>query len=170
MNVQPGKVNDGMAIKPAPHHDGMSVLSDTAFLAKNIKDNLLEIQLSKLAQAKSTSPTVKRVAGIIRTNHTAILNDLLKLSPAKPGNGADQAGEMPMPTLPNGTEFEAAWAGEMLKMHEVKIIELETFIGLTKNEALKAVVIKAIPKIKAQRALLLKIPGANEKSKMSNII
>lgn len=169
MNVNPGKVNDGMAVKPANPHDEMSIMSDTAFLTKNIKDNQMEIRLSKLGQMKGTSPEVKKVAGIMIADHTAILNDLTKLSSSKNGNN-HQPDKSEMPSLPEGKEFDAAWAGEMLRMHEAKINELEHFISVSKDSALKAAVTKAIPKIKSHRELLQQIPGAKEKSKATQTI
>ncbi|GEO08370.1 DUF4142 domain-containing protein [Segetibacter aerophilus] len=170
MVVNPGKVDDGMAVKPASPHDGMSVLSDTAFLSKNIMDNRMEIRLSKLGQAKGTSPAVKKAASVMITDHTAILNDLMKVASAGGVSGKENQNEMTMPSLPEGKEFDANWAGQMLLMHEAKIAELESFIGLTKNATLKAVVMRAIPKIKSHRELLLKIPGAKEKSKVTNTV
>jgi putative membrane protein len=170
MIVNPGRANDGMAVKPGRSHDGMSILSDTAFLSKNIMDNRMEIRLAQLGQTKGTSPAVKRVAALMITDHSAILNDLLKIAAATRGNAEDDHSEITMPALPEGKDFDSEWAGQMLLMHETKIAELETFIGLTKNAALKALVVKAIPKIKTHRELLLKIPGAKEKSKIVNTV
>src|SRR3954468_8947993 len=70
MNVNPGKANDGMAVKPGDPHDGMSVLSDTSFLTKNIMDNRMEIQLSRIGQEKGTDPTTKKVAALMISDHT----------------------------------------------------------------------------------------------------
>ncbi len=168
MVVNPGKANDGMAVKPShPNNDikhPMAIMSDTAFLNKNIRDNQVEITLSALGQEKGTSAAVKRVAAIMKTDHTAILNDLLSIQ-KKHGKAADGLDKMPPDALPAGDNFDQAWAGQMLAMHEAKIAELETFIGLTKDAELKAAVMKAIPKIKKHRDLLAEIPGAKEKSK-----
>lgn len=164
MIVNPGKGNDGMAVKPSKPNDGMSVLSDTAFVAKNIDDNRMEIELSKLGQQKGTSIAVKKIAATMVTDHTAILNDLEKLSVKKRATAGAFQKEMAMqqPTLPEGKDFDKVWASQMLTMHNAKIAELETFIGLTKDATLKAAVMKAIPKLKAHREMLLKIPGAKE--------
>jgi len=172
MNVNPGKVDDGMAVKPADPHDGMSVLSDTGFLSKNIMDNRMEIELSKLAQQKATDVTIKKLAGLMVTDHSAILNQLERLPAAKKGTstGEQKESAMDLPNLPGGKGFDLAWAAQMLTMHEAKIVELERFIGMTKDPALKAVVMKAIPKIKAHRDALAKIPGAKDKSGSSQTI
>lgn len=172
MIVNPGKVNDGMAVKPAKPNDGMSVLSDTAFLSKNILDNRMEIQLSKLGQEKATTAAVKKVAALMITDHTTLLNELEKLASAIQGSAKDNHKEMAMPptTFPGGKEFDAAWAGQMLTMHEAKIAELETFLSLTKNAALKSAVMTAIPRLKLHKEMLLKIPGAKDKSTSSQTI
>ena len=170
MVVNPGKANDGMAVKPShPNNDinhPMVVMSDTAFLNKNIKDNQAEIKLAALGQEKGTSAAVKRVASIMKTDHTAILNDLLSIQ-KRHGKTNDELDKMPPDALPTGSNFDAAWAGQMLAMHEAKIAELETFIGLTKDAELKAAVMKAIPKIKKHSELLAQIPGAKEKAEKS---
>jgi len=171
INVNPGKANDGMAVKPGDPHDGMSVLSDTSFLAKNILDNRKEIQLAKLGQEKGTDPATKKVAAVMISDHTALLNDLEKLASAKSARSSkSDAADMPAPDFPNGKEFDAAWAGQMLTMHDAKIAELERFLTLSKDPALKSVVLEALPKIKAHREMLSKIPGAKGKSGTSQII
>jgi len=176
MVVDPGKVNDGMAVKPGNPHDGMSIVSDTAFINKNLRDNIMEIKLSKLGKEKGTSPLVKKVAEVMITDHTAILTDLRKIAVKKHlsegYNQNEQTKEMVAPAgnLPSGKEFDQEWAGQMLAMHEAKIAELESFLGLTKDAALKSAVMKAIPKIKLHREMLLKIPGAKEKSASPHII
>jgi putative membrane protein len=172
MIVNPGKVNDGMAVKPAKPNDGMSVMSDTAFISKNIMDNRMEIQLSVAARDKGTTATVKKIAALMVADHTAILNDLESLAAKKHGNTRRNKNTMAMAPvqLPADKDFDQVWAGQMLAMHEAKILELESFIGLTKDEELKAAVLKALPKIKMHRELLLKIPGAKEKASSSPTI
>jgi predicted outer membrane protein len=171
MNVNPGKANDGMAVKPGESHDGMSVMSDTSFLSKNIMDNRMEIQLAKIGQQKGTDPATKKVAAQMISDHTALLQELEKLASAKPGvSSKSKAADMPTSNFPDGKEFDAAWAGQMLTMHDAKIAELERFLSLTKDPALKSVVLKALPKIKGHRELLLQIPGAKGKSGTSQII
>lgn len=171
MVVNPGESEHRMPVKPAQPMDGMSVMSDTAFLRKHLLDNTMEIQLATLGQKKGTSPEVKKVAALIIKDHKAILNDFVRLAAKKSVMSGKSPHEMTTPaaTLPEG-EFDAWWAGQMLRMHEAKIAELETFINLTKNAELKAAVMNAIPKIKAHRELLLRIPGAKEKSKVSGTI
>lgn len=170
MIVNPGKVNDRMAVKPAKPNDGMSVLSDTAFLNKNIMDNRMEIKLSKMGQDKGTTPAVKKVAAMMIADHTALLHELERLAALKHLAGSRIEMAMPPTNFPEGKEFDQVWAGQMLAMHEAKIAELESFLSLTKDAALRSAVMRAIPKLKAHRDLLLKIPGAKDKSNSSQTI
>jgi predicted outer membrane protein len=57
---------------------GSGRMSDTAFISKNIMDNMMEIQLSEMGKAKSTDAKIKNLAQQMVTDHTQILNDLQK--------------------------------------------------------------------------------------------
>jgi predicted outer membrane protein len=172
MNVNPGKVDNRMAVKPANPYNSMAILSDTAFLTKSIMDNRMEIQLSKLGQTKGSSTMVKKVAALMVADHTTILNDLTKLALQKKVAVQEHGNDMTGPEInvASGPAFDQEWAGKMLAMHEAKIVELESFLSLVKDPALKAAVLRAIPKIKSHRDLLLKIPGAKEKSKITHTV
>ena len=52
------------------------VMSDTAFIRKNIVDNMTEIQLAQLGAQKSTDPRLKTMSQQMVADHTQILNDL----------------------------------------------------------------------------------------------
>src|SRR5437868_2392257 len=65
MVVDPGRANDSIAVKPGKTNDDMATLTDTGFINKNIVDNMMEVQLSKLAVDKSTSADVKKVARLM---------------------------------------------------------------------------------------------------------
>lgn len=161
MVVNPDKSNDGIAVNPGKTNDPMAAMTDTGFINKNIMDNMMEIQLSKLGRDKATSAAVKKVAGQMITDHTAILNDLKRLAARK--GATNQLHEMPvMPPadMSAGTDFDAKWASAMLTMHEAKIDELEKFMATTRDAGIKAAIGKALPKIRAHRDMLAKIPGA----------
>jgi putative membrane protein len=162
--VNPGKANDEGVVYPGNTNDDMAAMTDSGFINKNIMDNTIEIQLSKLGRDKGTSPAVKKAAAIMITDHTAILNDLKKLAAKKQtGSKGSQMNDMQgmAPTdIPQGADFNSKWASAMLTMHEAKISELEKFMRTTHDPALKAAIGRALPKIRAHRALLAKIPGA----------
>lgn len=172
MNVNPGKVHDGMAVKPSHPDNNMAILSDTAFLSKNITENRMEIRLAKLGQNKGSSAIVKKVAALMVADHTTILNDLTKLASQKKLAIQEHGLEMTDAEFSASSQkaFDQEWAGKMLAMHEAKIVELESFLTLVKDPALKSAVLRAIPKIKSHRVLLLKIPGAKDKSKITQTV
>jgi predicted outer membrane protein len=179
--VKAGKTNDRMVIDPQQPKDGitaniakpaegMAVLTDTGFISKNIKDNIVEIQLSKVGMDRGTGKQVKNLAAQMAADHTMILNALRKLAVTK------QAPTPPMqemPTAPEiliekGKDFNAGWASQMLTMHAEKIAELEGFLPVTQSAELKAIIGAALPKIRSHRDMLLKIPGAKV-TKVPNI-
>ena len=165
MVVNPGKGHDdSIAVNPGKTNDPMAAMTDTGFINKNIMDNMMEIQLSKLGRDKGSSAAVKKVANLMITDHTAILKDLRTLA-AKKGTGAKNSDMHSMPAMPpaeiaEGTDFDAKWASAMLTMHEAKIAELEKFMSITQDTGIKMAASKALPKIRAHRDLLAKIPGA----------
>ena len=162
--VNPGKPNDEGVVDPGNTNDDMAAMTDTGFINKNIMDNMMEIRLSKLGRDKATSAAVKKAATVMITDHNAILNDLKKLAAKKQaGSKENQMNDMhgmPPADISKGAEFNKKWASAMLTMHEAKIDELEKFMVTTHDADLKAAIGKALPKIRAHRALLAKIPGA----------
>ena len=169
MVIGPGKVSDdGTVVKPGKTNDNMAVMTDTGFISKNISDNIMEIQLSKLGLRKGTSPLVKKAATVMIADHTAILNDLKKLAAKKHVSSAENSMQnmtaMPPVNIPKGADFDAKWASAMLAMHEAKIAELQNFISATQDYEIKAAVAKALPKIKMHRQMLAKIPGVKAMS------
>ena len=172
MLVTPGKPNDSLAVKPGKTNDPMAAMTDTGFINKNIIDNQMEIQLAKLGREKGTSAAVKKVAGQMVTDHTAILNDLRRLA-AKKGAGSAAGNMDAKPDMPadlSGGDFNAKWASAMLTMHEAKIDELEKFSATTHDEALKAAIGKALPKIRAHRNMLAKLPGAKVTKEPNSVV
>lgn len=170
MVLNPGKPNDSMVIKPTVPNDNinrsMSVLSDTAFLKKNILDNRLVIALATLGASKSKTPNVRSLATSIKNDHTNLLRNLLQIQ-KKYGIEDDGITKLPPDALPASESFDKNWAGDMLLMHDKIIPEMETFIGLSKNSAFKMLVMKSISTMKKNRDMLIKIPGAKEKVEAS---
>lgn len=161
MVVNPGQNNDSMAVRPTKPNDDNAVLTDTGFINKNIADNMMEIQLSKIGRDKGSGAEIKKIADQLISDHTSILNSLKKLAAIKKTGATDA----PMPNLPQANmkpsaTFNQAWASQMLTMHVAKIAELESFITVTQDAAIKAVVTNALHKIRAHQQLLEKIPGA----------
>lgn len=163
--INPGKPDDPMIMNPEKTNDANAVMTDTGFISKNIMDNMMEIRLSKAGQEKGNA-AVKKIAALMVTDHTAMLNDLRMLAASKhagsvEGHMGGMASRPPMPetTNPEG-DFNATWASQMLTMHDAKIRELESFVSVTQDAQIKALAMKALPKIKMHRDMLAQIPGA----------
>jgi len=175
MVVDPQQSKDGMSVNPGKPAEGMAVLTDTGFINKNIADNVMEIQLSKIGLNKGTGQQVKKLAGQMVADHTVILNALKKLAantqaPTEQSNrGISAMQAAPKILIEEGKDFNGSWASKMLTMHEAKISELESFLPVTQNAELKAVIGVALPKIRAHRDMLSKIPGA-EVEKVPNVV
>src|SRR5215217_2682550 len=62
---------------------GSASMSDTAFISKNIMDNMMEIQMSQMGITKATDPNVKSLAQQMVSDHTQILTDLQRIARTK---------------------------------------------------------------------------------------
>lgn len=135
-----------------------AAMTDTGFISKNIVDNMMEIQLSKMGQNKATNAQLKKVAGQMITEHTQMLNELKALAGKKQVT-VPTSRQMDMSSMPglagaSGKEFDNMWQSEMLKMHEAKIAELESVMQQTTDADIKNLATKALPKIKHHREML----------------
>jgi predicted outer membrane protein len=164
MVIKPEPPKDSMVVNPGRAGDNMVVLSDTGFISKNITDNMHEIQLSKVGLNKGTG-AVKKVATQMISDHTGMLNALTKMA-AKKGLRLPQSKtamssvHTPGVEMKAGKDFNASWATQMLNMHAAKIMELENFLPVTQDAELKTLIGLALPKMRAHRDMLEKIPGA----------
>ena len=145
-------------------NDVTAAMSDTGFISKNIMDNTMELQLSKVGRDKGTDGRVKKVANQMVTDHTQMLNELKAIA-TKKGASNSVAHTMDMTSMPalanaSGKEFDKMWTTQMLTMHETKLAELQNFVNATQDPDLKALAIKAMPKIKSHRDILASINRA----------
>ncbi len=161
MVVNPGQTNDSMTVKPLKPNDNNAVLTDTGFINKNIADNMMEIQLSKIARDKGTGTEIKRIADQMIKDHTELLNDLKKLAAIKKTGGSNHSmPDLPQADMKPAENFNQVWASQMLTMHAAKIAELEKYITITQDAAIKTLAANALRKIRMHNDLLEKIPGA----------
>jgi putative membrane protein len=145
-------------------NDITSAMSDTGFISKNIMDNMMEVQMSKVGRDKGTDAQVKKLAGQMVTDHTQMLNELKTIAPKK-GASTHASHTMDMTSMPalgnaSGREFDKLWTAQMLTMHETKLAELQSFMNTTQDADLKALATKAMPKIKMHRDMLVTINRA----------
>jgi putative membrane protein len=135
-----------------------AAMSDTGLIRKNITDNMMEIQLSKVGRDKATSQALKKVAQQMVTEHTQMLTELKAFATRRkltmPASQQMDMTSMPGMANASGKEFDKMWQSEMLKMHEAKIAELENVMQQTTDAEIKALASKALPKIKNHRQML----------------
>ena len=137
---------------------------DTAFISKNIMENVVEISLAQLGEQKSVDPEIKKAANQIIADQNQVLSDLKKIGRKKNmveanenNNGSPNITSYPgLQGLENATgrEFEKIWLLQMLSRQEAKIAELETTSPQLSDVELKSVANRALQKIKIHRDML----------------
>jgi putative membrane protein len=156
------RVDSNAVVTQGPTNDANVVMSGNDFISKNITDNEMEIELAKMQVDKGTSQQLKKAARQIMDDHTQMLNDLRALAAKKqvtvPATNTQMSAMASLPST-TGKEFDAAWLGQMLTMHEAKINELENALTQTQDADVKTLATKALSQIKSHRDMLMKITG-----------
>jgi len=152
--------------------------TDSSFLVKNIADNINELAFSQIARNKAEDIQLKNIAEQIFVDHTEILSDLKRIakkiiiSPPDNDNTGDtktpahtEHGSIKMQDLENasGRDFEKLWVAQAIAMHESKLTEIENSAGQLSDAELKAIVNKALSKIRVHRDMLRRIKYKYEK-------
>lgn len=149
---------------PLPLDDN-AVMTDTGFIIRNIVDNLTEIQLSEFAKKKSNNPEIQKIATVLINDHRKILEGYKALANRKKGglserqlrNTATLPKLKPLPVEENAS-FDESWASHMYTMHQAKIHELEQFVAITLDPAIKALAQNSLVIIRTHRNMLAKLP------------
>jgi putative membrane protein len=132
-------------------------IDDTSFIQKNITDNLAEIEMARMAQQRAADQQIKRAASQLVADHTAILNDLRRV--ARKRNIIEVVAATKKQNLDqvSGVEFEKQWLGEMIATHQSKITELENASAHITDAEVKAIVSKALEKMRMHKDMLTRI-------------
>jgi putative membrane protein len=134
---------------------GKNVLTpqDQDIVRKIEQANQSEIDEGRLAQTKASNPEVKSFADTLVQDHTAALNDLMKLmrdmnAEVSPQENAATAGQQPseMQNL-QGAAFDRAFIDKEVTGHEKTLEELRSFEGSAQNPDLKNYISNLIPTI-----------------------
>lgn len=166
INLNPTITGDSAGLVNTPsNNDANAVMTDTGFISKNIVDNMMEIQLSKMGRDKSKSADVKRAANLMITDHTQMLNDLRSLAGKKQvsipatatGHHMGDTSALSSLRTTSGTDFDNSWTGHMLTMHQAKVTELENALNQTQDADIIAAINKALPKVRNHVEVLTKI-------------
>jgi putative membrane protein len=130
-----------------------------AFFFKNAgQSNLDEIELSKIAAERASSPKVKAFAQKMVAEHTRANEELQDL---KDGDKSYPRATQPRPEADkqadalermSGKEFDQAYIKIMIADHETAVAQMEAEIEKGTNDKMKAYARKMLPKIKAHLA------------------
>ncbi|MEX2234403.1 MAG: DUF4142 domain-containing protein [Cyclobacteriaceae bacterium] len=140
---------------------------DADFVYEVVASNYGEIKLAELANQRSRTPEVKKIAQALQTDHTVSLNELKTLAQAKaisvPVEEPD-ASKRKMDNIADesGEEFDEEWCKEMIDMHDHNIERFEKRLDDTEDPELKAFIAKTLPVLKGHHESL---KACNEKLK-----
>jgi putative membrane protein len=119
------------------------------FVRAAIHSNVAEIKFAELALAKSADPALRKIATMLRADHTESLERLLQIAENKnislPDLGKisieDRASHLPR----TGLAFDKGWCAEMIGKHEMNFQLLELVWEKTEDEDVREIVNAAIP-------------------------
>jgi putative membrane protein len=125
---------------------------DAEFVYEVVSTNYGEIKMAELANQKSRSEELKRIATRLTTDHTTALNELKTLAQAKAISvpvGETDGARRKLENLAEETEdFDEEWCKEMLNLHEKSIEKFEDRVENTEDAELKAFITKTLPVLK----------------------
>jgi uncharacterized protein (DUF305 family) len=131
---------------------------DAASIDENISDNRDAIYFSQLAIERGTIAETKDLARDMLTDFTGLLYSMEQLATA--GGGSSVSKGQATGTLQEaknlnaalsvsrGFNFDTAWIGGVLRLHQLNMSELTDQKANATNERLKAAVTEAIPVLK----------------------
>ncbi|MEX1241183.1 MAG: DUF4142 domain-containing protein [Cyclobacteriaceae bacterium] len=129
---------------------------DAEFVFDVIASNYGEIKLAELANQRSRTEQVKKIAQKLLAEHTASLNELKTLAQAKAISVPVEEPDASKRKLEDiaeesGEDFDKQWVSEMLDLHEKSIDGFEKRLDDTEDEELRAFITKTLPVLKEHR-------------------
>lgn len=126
---------------------------DKEFMQKAAEDNMLEIQLGKLAAEKASSKNVKDYAQMLVTQHEQANEELKQLAGNKEvmlPDSLKEEGQNKLNKLKDkkAKEFDKAYISEMVDEHQKDINKFENEGQKTEDTELKAWIDKTLPHLK----------------------
>jgi putative membrane protein len=126
---------------------------DADFVYEVVASSYGEIKLAELANQKSRTPEVKKIAEQLVTDHTSSLNELKTLAQAKAISVPVEEADASKRKLENiaeesGREFDEKWCKEMMDLHERDIDRFEKRMDDTEDPELKAFIRKTLAVLK----------------------
>jgi len=140
---------------------GMS-FNPTVFIPAQIRANYAEIKLASLALERSDNEEIKRIAGMLETDHNAALRELQALAGNEDAALADSLPNMESDHAKHHLdmmrnlaidEFNSQWLSHMHMMHDQKIQMFEQAVANNsiQDEEIRAWVTKILPTLRKHR-------------------
>ncbi len=123
------------------------------FVVDAVSNNLAEIKLATQAEERATNKEVKELATMLKTQHTALLNQLQAYAKTKvisvPDN-APEGAEVNAETSSNDYKdnYDLKWCAEMKDMHEKSIKKFEDAANDLSDADLKNLATQALPTLR----------------------
>lgn len=100
---------------------------DKSFMKEAAKGGMMEVEMGKMAQQKGKSADVKKIGGMMVTDHTKANNELMGIAKKK---GVDLSKEKPSMKKLDDANFDKEYIDAMVKDHEK---DLSAFQAEAKN-------------------------------------
>lgn len=126
---------------------------DSKFAVEAANGGMAEVELAKVAQAKSANPKIKEFADMMIKDHTKANDELMAVAKAKnitlPTTvGTDEQKIMTDLNQKKGTDFDKAYVSAMVDDHKKDVDLFEKATKDTKDVDLKSFATKTLPVLK----------------------
>lgn len=143
---------------------GTAAVSDAAFVKKAAISDIYEIQASKLAQTKATSPDVKTFAGKMITDHTKTSDQLKSVVASKSGMTLPTALDpkhKALLTKLNGASaltFDSIYAQQQIQAHQQAVMLFTSESQNGKDADLKKFATSTLPALQQHLSMAEQLP------------
>ena len=132
--------------------------ADRRFVEKAATDGMAEVQISQLAQQRTTNPKVKEFAMRIVKDHGTANTELMRLATAKgmaaPADaGREHKRDADRMAKLNGAEFDRAYMKHMVEEHREDIREFEKASKSASDSDIKAFAARTLPTLQSHLEL-----------------
>lgn len=123
------------------------------FMVNTVASNSAEVSLSELALERATNPEVKKIAGMLKEDHTAMLTQLKTMAEEKaitvPMDLTDESRkEYNNLNEKKSIDFDKAWTKKMVDKHTAGIEKYETALKRITDESMKQWIGSILPKVR----------------------
>lgn len=154
----------GWAADPVPRDPAPTVQPTATFVALAVPGNLFEIESSQLALDRPVSPAVKAFARTMVDDHAAAgvrLREVIAVAHvAAPPEKLDarRIAQLEALRAASDDQFEKAYLDLQRKAHDEAVALFEGYAAGGENAALRAVAAELLPRLRAHREALGKLP------------